>query len=179
MNEIKYRLGPVVLLAIPFLAAGQEPASMKIPAPELRDVSAWINSDPVKLADWKGQVVVVHFFTHGCINCIHNYPHMKAWQEKYAGKGVMILGIHTPEVAAEKDLDRIRKKIKENELKFAVAVDNDARNWQAWGNRWWPSVYLIDKRGNVRYRWDGELNYKEVRGEEIMRKKIEELIAEK
>ncbi len=64
-------------------------------------------------------------------------------------------------------------------MAYAVAADNDQKNWQAWGNRYWPSVYLIDKKGFVRYRWDGELNWKETKGEEIMRKKIEELLAEK
>jgi hypothetical protein len=64
-------------------------------------------------------------------------------------------------------------------MKYPIAVDNEAKNWQAWGNRYWPSVYLIDKKGDVRYRWDGELNGKDVKGEEIMRKKIEELLAEK
>ena len=90
-----------------------------------------------------------------------------------------VLGVHTPETAGEAQVERVRKKVKENEFAFPVAVDNDAKNWRAWGNRWWPSVYLIDKKGDVRYRWDGELNWKDVKGEEIMRKKIEELLAEK
>jgi hypothetical protein len=64
-------------------------------------------------------------------------------------------------------------------MAYPVAIDNDHKNWQAWGNRWWPSVYLIDKKGFVRYRWDGELNWKDVKGEEVMRKKIDELLAEK
>ena len=90
-----------------------------------------------------------------------------------------MLGIHTPETGEEADVERVKKKVKENDMKYAVAVDNQAKNWQAWGNRYWPSVYLIDKKGDVRYRWDGELNWKDVKGEEVMRKKIEELLAEK
>jgi hypothetical protein len=73
----------------------------------------------------------------------------------------------------------VRKKVADNGMEYPVVVDNQAKNWQAWGNRYWPSVYLIDKKGDVRYRWDGELNWKDVKGEEVMRKKIEELMAEK
>jgi len=73
----------------------------------------------------------------------------------------------------------VRKKVKDNGIKYAIAVDSEAKTWAAWGNRWWPSVYLVDKKGFVRYRWDGELNSKDTKGEKIMRKKIEELLAEK
>jgi hypothetical protein len=90
-----------------------------------------------------------------------------------------VIGIHTPETAGEGNLDRVRKKVKANEMKYPIAVDSEAKTWNAWGNQFWPRVYLIDKNGDVRYRWDGELNWKETKGEEIMRKKIEELLAEK
>ena len=91
----------------------------------------------------------------------------------------MVIGIHTPETAAEKKVVTVRKKIKANGMKYPIAVDGSAKTWQAWANQFWPCVYLIDKKGNVRYRWDGELNWKETKGEKIMRKKIEELLAEK
>ena len=73
----------------------------------------------------------------------------------------------------------MREKAKENKLAFATAVDNHGKTWQAWSNRYWPSTYLLDKKGDVRYRWDGELNWNGIKGEEVMRKKIEELLAEK
>jgi hypothetical protein len=92
---------------------------------------------------------------------------------------VTVIGVHTPETNEEKKIDKVRAKVRANGMKYPVAVDGSARTWQAWGNRCWPSTYLIDKKGNVRYRWDGELNWKEVKGEKIMRKKIEELLAEK
>jgi hypothetical protein len=110
---------------------------------------------------------------------VRNYPWYRAWHEKYADKGVTVLGVHTPETAGEAKLERVRQKVKDNGIAYPVAVDNDTRVWRAWGNRYWPSVYLIDKKGEVRYRWDGELNWKDVKGEEIMRKKIDELLAEK
>jgi thiol-disulfide isomerase/thioredoxin len=160
-------------------AAAQQPVAMKTPAPELQGIDEWINSKPLSLKDLKGKVVVVHFWTFGCINCIHNYPHYAGWHKDFAAKDVVVIGIHTPETLAEKKIDRVRKKVKDNRMKYPIAVDCSAKTWQTWGNRLWPSVYLIDRKGNVRYRWDGELNWKETKGETIMRKKIEELLAEK
>jgi peroxiredoxin len=87
--------------------------------------------------------------------------------------------VHTPETQGERKIESIRKKVKDNGLAYPIAVDNQSKTWQAWSNQYWPSTYLIDKKGNVRYRWDGELKWKEVNGEEVMRKKIEELLAEK
>jgi hypothetical protein len=92
---------------------------------------------------------------------------------------VTVIGIHTPETEGEGRIEQVRKKVKANDMQYPIAVDRDAKTWKAWGNQLWPSVYLIDKKGNVRYRWDGELNWKETKGEGIMRKKIEELLAEK
>ncbi len=178
MRQMYFAAGIACLIASS-AASAQQPVALNVAAPELEGITAWINSKPLKLADLKGQVVVLHFWTHGCINCIHNYPYMKAWHKKYAGKGVTVLGIHTPELAAEKQRSRIEKKVKENKLEFAIAVDNDAKTWKAWNNQYWPCVYLIDKKGVVRYGWQGELNWNNVKGEEAMRKKIEELLAEK
>ena len=89
------------------------------------------------------------------------------------------MGIHTPETEGEADLARVRQKVKDNGLVYPIAVDNGMKVWKAWDNQFWPTTYLVDKKGRVRYRWDGELNWKETRGEEIMRRKIEELLAEK
>jgi peroxiredoxin len=145
------------------------------PAPEFAKVTAWINSDPVKLADLKGRVVVVHFRTHGCINCMHNYPHYKKWAGDFKGKDVTIVGVHTPETEREKDVDRIRAKLKENGLTFAVAVDNSAATWAAWRTRYWPTVFVVDRKGNVRFHWEGELGEA---GEAAMKKHIDDLLAE-
>ena len=95
-----------------------------------------------------------------------------------ADKGVTVIGVHTPETVGEKNVEAVRKKVKDNGMKYAIAVDSQGKTWAAWHNRWWPTIYLIDKKGNVRYRWDGELNVNKVKGEEVMRKKIKELLAE-
>ena len=157
-----------------FLSIADQPA---VPAPEFRGVKEWINSKPIKLADQKGKVVVVHFWTNGCINCIHNYPHYRSWQEKYKDdKNLLIIGVHTPEFDAEKDVKQIKDRMAKNKLSFAVAVDNDQAVWKAWSNRYWPCVYLVDKTGNVRQRWEGELGEE---GYKKMTRQIDELLAEK
>lgn len=90
-----------------------------------------------------------------------------------------MLGIHTPETPGEKNIDKIRQKAKENSLTFPIAVDNNGKNWAAWTNRFWPSTYLIDKQGNVRYWWYGELNWQGAEGEKMLRGRIEQLLNEK
>jgi thiol-disulfide isomerase/thioredoxin len=147
-------------------------------APELSGVTAWINSPPLTLRALRGKVVVVHFWTHGCHNCVNNYPHYKSWQKRYEGEDVAFLGIHTPETPSERDIDRIRQQAEKNGLTFPIAVDNDGVNWRAWKNQYWPSVYVIDRRGRVRQGWEGELNYGGLKGEEILRRVIDALLRE-
>lgn len=161
-------------------AFGQAPVEINAPALELKEhpKEEWINSKPLKLSDLRGKVVVLHFWTFGCINCIHNQPHYKNWHKTYAEKGVTVIGVHTPETEGERNIDSLRNSVEEKGLKYPIVLDNDKKIWDAWDNRWWPCTYLIDKHGIVRYRWDGELNWKKAKGEAIMRKKIEQLLAE-
>jgi thiol-disulfide isomerase/thioredoxin len=176
----------VLALFVETVAVSSSPAlcrpdaeEMRKPAPKFAAGTKWLQSKPLTLASLRGQVVVVHFWTFGCINCFHNYPAYKAWQKEYHGKGVMIIGIHTPEFDHETDVASVRAKAEANGLKFPIAVDNDKQNWKNWDNRYWPSIYLVDKRGRVRYRWEGELNSAGMDGERIMRQRIDELLAEK
>lgn len=148
-------------------------------APEFRDTGQWINAEPLTLAGLRGHVVMVHFYTFGCSNCIHNYPAYKAWTSTLVPKGLTIVGIHTPETQGEHNVDTVKAKAKESGLKFPILVDNERKNWNAWGNGMWPSVYLIDKQGYVRYWWFGELNWQGAQGQVVMGKYIEQLLAEK
>ena len=147
-------------------------------APEFPPNTQWLQSEPLKLAGLRGRVVIVQFWTFGCINCIRNYPVYKAWQEKYAGQAVTIIGVHTPEFTNEADVTRVASKARENGLKFPIAIDNDRRIWKAWDNRYWPSIYLIDKQGRIRSHWDGELNVMDGAGRKFA-SRIDELLAEK
>jgi thiol-disulfide isomerase/thioredoxin len=187
MRTILLTLGLLTLAVAGFIllrrpvahAEANDPEEVRTDAPEFAPDTPWLQSKPLTLASLRGQVVVVHFWTFGCINCIHNYPAYKAWQQRYAGKGVTIVGIHTPEFQGEADVKRIRAKAEENGLKFPIAVDNGGENWKNWKNRYWPSIYLIDKKGQVRYRWEGELDSATTEGERLMRQRIEELLTEK
>ncbi len=149
------------------------------PAPEFRGVTEWINSDPLSMSKLRGKVVLVHFWTSGCYNCVNNYPHYKAWQERYAGKDVVIVGIHTTETPGERNVERIKAQAAKHRLKFPIAVDNDRSNWNAWNNRYWPTVYVVDRRGRIQYGWEGELSYQGASGEETIRKLIDSLLLER
>jgi thiol-disulfide isomerase/thioredoxin len=146
-------------------------------APEFAPGTQWLHSKPLTIASLRGQVAVVHFWTFGCVNCVHNYPVYKAWQEKYAGKGATIIGIHTPEFTYEADAKQVEAKAEKNGLKFPIVIDNDGANWKNWDNRYWPSIYLIDKKGQVRYRWEGELHLDTAEGKRFAQR-IDELLAE-
>lgn len=147
-------------------------------APEFSSSSEWLQSKPLKLSEQRGKVVVVHFFAFGCINCIHNYPWYREWAEKYSPSEVTIVGIHTPETSAEQSVSALEKKLTENKLTFPIAVDNDKKNWDAWGNNMWPSVYLIDKEGYVRAWWYGELDWQGAGGQKVLSQRIDELLKE-
>jgi peroxiredoxin len=167
-------VGLATALRAQFLGPGKT-----APAPEFRGVTQWVNSEPLTMAKLRGKVVLVHFWTNGCYNCVNNYPHYRAWQERYADKDVVIIGIHSPETPGERDVERIKAQASKHGLKFPIAVDNDTSNWRAWNNRYWPTVYVVDRRGRVRYGWEGELNYKGAKGEERVRKLVDELLLER
>jgi peroxiredoxin len=147
-------------------------------APEFEAIEAWMNSEPLTIESLRGQVVVVHFFAFGCINCIHNYPWYREWHERLQGKGVTIVGIHTPETQTETDNDLLRASLEKNELKFPVAVDKQKKMWQAWSNNIWPAVYIIDKHGRLRYWWYGELDWEGAGNQLVAERQIEQLLAE-
>ncbi|HQR08216.1 MAG TPA: redoxin domain-containing protein [Gemmatales bacterium] len=156
-----------------------QPADFIIAAPEFAKATEWINSKPLKLADLKGKVVVVHFFAFNCFNCKHNYPWYKEVQEKYKDSEIVIIGIHTPELTSEYNIESLKKQLTQNKLTHPVLVDNDYANWKLYDNRVWPCIYLIDKKGNARFRWDGELEWQGAGGGKILHEKIKQLKGEK
>jgi peroxiredoxin len=148
-------------------------------APELVDSGEWLNSEkPLTLDALAGKVVVVHFYAFGCINCIRNFPTYVDWQERFRDRDVVIIGIHTPETAAEQESALVREKASEARFTFPVLIDREKANWNAWGNSMWPSVYLIDKRGYLRHFWPGELKWQGATGDEWMQAQIETLLSE-
>ncbi len=147
-------------------------------APELEGIEAWINSEPITMQSLRGRVVIVNFLAFDCINCIHNYPWYKDWHKRLAGKGVTIIGIHTPETKREHDNNLLAASLKKHELLFPVAIDKDRKMWKAWSNGIWPTVYIVDKHGHLRYWWYGELDWQGAGNQKVVEKQIELLLAE-
>jgi cytochrome c biogenesis protein CcdA/thiol-disulfide isomerase/thioredoxin len=116
---------------------------------------------PLDLADLRGRVVLIDFWTYTCINCIRTLPYLRAWDGRYRERGLTIVGVHTPEFAFEREADNVRRAIAANRLRYPVAQDNEYATWSAWGNQYWPAKYLIDARGRVRYAHFGEGAYEE------------------
>jgi thiol-disulfide isomerase/thioredoxin len=143
--------------------AGADPASLPDlgPAPELTS-DTWLNADaPLRLADLRGQVVGLEMWTFGCINCQHVMPALKEWHGKYKDQGFVLIGNHYPEFDYEADLENLKEAVARYDLEYAVTQDNDGRTWRAYNNHYWPVIYLIDKRGHIRYIHIGEGAYDE------------------
>ncbi|NDJ54010.1 MAG: redoxin domain-containing protein [Chloroflexi bacterium] len=129
------------------------------PAPELHD-GPWLNSDEaLKLADLRGQVVLLEMWTFGCINCIRTIPTVNQWYETYADHGLVIIGNHYPEFSYERSLENLQDALVDLEIQYPVIQDNDRETWGAYNNRFWPTIYLIDKWGHIRYVHIGEGRY--------------------
>lgn len=130
-------------------------------AREFSQATGFLNTNSTKLADLKGKVVLVHFWTYTCINCIHTIPSLNEWYQKYGDKGFVIVGIHTPEFEFEKKLDNVKNAVEEFQIRYPVIQDNNYNIWNAYGNKYWPRDYLIDKEGYIRYDHIGEGGYNE------------------
>ncbi|MCW1407095.1 cytochrome c biogenesis protein DipZ [Rhizobium sp. 1AS11] len=128
-------------------------------APSLDGAVEWLNSEPLTTEQLRGKVVLVDFWTYSCINCIRTIPYVRAWAEKYADQGLVVIGVHAPEFAFEKKIDNVKKAIGDFQIGYPVAIDNDYKVWRAFENSYWPAAYLIDAKGQIRYHHFGEGNY--------------------
>src|SRR5262245_46492345 len=118
-------------------------------APELTGTQEWFNSQPLKLADLKGKVVLIDFWTYSCINCIRTLPYVAAWYEAYKNDGSVIIAVHAPEFPFEKKAENVARAVKDYRLTYPVVQDNDLATWNAYANHYWPAHYLVDKDGRV------------------------------
>jgi thiol-disulfide isomerase/thioredoxin len=153
----------------------------KIAAPELTGTE-WLNmphDEPLKLAARRGKVTVLHFWTFGCINCKRNLPAYARWQRMFSKQNVQIIGVHTPETDEEKMSVNVARNVKKVGITYPVLIDGKGENWKRWHQSYWPTVYLIDRQGNVRYQWEGELGYDGADGEAQFTRHINELLREK
>ena len=127
--------------------------------PSLDGAVQWLNSKPLTAESLRGKVVLIDFWTYSCINCLRSLPYVKAWAEKYRDQGLVVIGVHAPEFAFERDVDNVRKAARDLGVAYPIAVDNNFAIWRAFANRYWPAHYFIDGQGRVRFRHFGEGDY--------------------
>jgi thiol-disulfide isomerase/thioredoxin len=129
--------------------------------PSLGGAIGWLNSAPLTPAALLGHVVLVDFWTYTCINWLRTLPYVRAWAERYAEHGLVVVGVHTPEFAFEKDVDNVRRAVTDRRIEYPVAIDSDYAVWNAFGNRYWPALYFVDARGSIRRHHFGEGEYEQ------------------
>src|SRR5436190_319045 len=140
--------------------------------PPLDGIVQWLNSDPLTRERLRGRVVVIDFWTYSCINCLRSIPYVRAWDERYRRDGLVVIGVHAPEFAFERDIANVERAVRDLGIRYPVAIDNDYRVWRAFQNRFWPAHYFIDAQGRVRYHHFGEGEY------DVSERVIRQLLAE-
>jgi len=131
-------------------------------APDFTGISNWFNSKPLTIADLRGKVVLVDFWTYGCVNCVNTLPHVTELYAKYKDKGLVVIGVHTPEFPFERSASNVQAALKRHGITYPVAQDNDSRTWDAYRNQYWPAQYIIDRSGRIVFQHAGEGRYEEI-----------------
>ena len=166
--------GPSMMQAKPSEQNGEQTEGLRAegPMPSLEGATDWLNSKPLTADDLKGKVVLIDFWTYSCINCLRAIPYVRAWAEKYRDHGLVVIGVHAPEFAFERNVDNVKKAISTLKIGYPVAVDNEYKIWRAFENEYWPAHYFVDARGQVRHHHFGEGDYNE--SEQIIQKLLAE-----
>jgi cytochrome c biogenesis protein CcdA/thiol-disulfide isomerase/thioredoxin len=153
--------GPAMMMMKP--RAPKDAASLPVEGvlPSLSGAVEWLNSPPLTAKDLHGKVVLVDFWTYSCINCLRAIPYVRAWAEKYRDQGLIVIGVHAPEFAFERNPDNVRKAVTELKIGYPVALDNSYAIWRAFNNEYWPAHYFIDAEGRIRHHHFGEGDYEE------------------
>ncbi|MEH1909292.1 MAG: thioredoxin family protein [Nostoc sp.] len=145
---------------------GSETIAVKPPVgkslPEFQGISQWLNSTPLSIADLKGNVVLIQFWTFACINCQRTLPYITRWHRQYESQGLKVIGIHTPEFAFERDANNIKKALQQHKITYPVPVDNEYKTWNAYDNQYWPHMFLTDRQGLLQYDHIGEGSYEKI-----------------
>jgi thiol-disulfide isomerase/thioredoxin len=137
-------------------------AEARAAAPNFVGISKWFNSVPLSIGDLRGKVVLVDFWTYGCYNCVNTLPYVTKLYETYKDKGLVVVGIHTPEFPFERSAGNVQAALKRHGITYPVAQDNDSATWNAWRNQYWPAQYIVDQHGNVVFSHAGEGQYDEI-----------------
>ena len=168
-----YATGLSKKLLVPFFGSSTEfRSSESATAPELVK-GDWINSEPLKLKDLRGRVVLIDFWTFGCYNCRNTLPFIKGWHDRYHDKGLTVVGVHSPEFDDERKVENLRREVASLGIRYPVVTDNDYLTWKAYNVEAWPTIFLLDKQGRIRWMHVGEGDYDEAE------RLIEKLLAEK
>lgn len=146
------------VMQVPFNVsqAGSLQEMATVPAFTHKRKTEWINAEPMTVESLRGKVVMIDFWTYGCWNCYRSFPWLNDLEAKYKDKGLIVIGVHTPEFDHEHNRDNVVRKVKEFKLQHPVMIDNDFSYWRAMGNRYWPAYYIIDKQGRLRGGYVGE-----------------------
>ena len=166
-----YATGLTKLLLSPFGRSTEYKSSESPTAPELA-AGDWINSEPLKLKELRGRVVMVEFWTFGCINCRNTLPFIKGWHERYRDQGLTVIGVHSPEFEEERKVENLRRQVASLAIRYPVVTDNDYQTWKAYNVEAWPTTFLLDKQGRIRWMHVGEGAYDEAE------RQIQKLLAE-
>ena len=152
--------------------AGAAPLPIEGVLPSLDGAVQWLNSPPLAVGDLRGKVVLIDFWTYSCINCLRSLPYVKAWAQKYKDQGLVVIGVHAPEFAFERNIDNVKKATHDLGVDYPVAIDNNYAIWRALNNQYWPAHYFVDAQGRIRHHHFGEGDYAE--SEQV----IQQLLAE-
>jgi thiol-disulfide isomerase/thioredoxin len=131
-------------------------------APNFVGISKWFNSPPLSISDLRGKVVLVDFWTYGCINCVNTLPRVTELYAKYRDRGLVVVGIHTPEFPFEHSATNVQAALKRHGIAYPVGQDNESRTWDAYHNQYWPSQYIVDQNGRIVFHHDGEGQYEQI-----------------
>ena len=155
---LSYATGLTKLIRISFGSTTEYKHSEAGTAPELTP-GEWINSEPIRLKDLRGRVVLIEFWTFGCINCRNTLPFVKSWHNRYQDQGLTIIGVHSPEFDEERKVENLRREVTSLGIHYAVVTDNDYQTWSAYHVEAWPTTFLLDKQGRIRWMHVGEGGY--------------------
>jgi thiol-disulfide isomerase/thioredoxin len=141
------------------------PAAAALPVegvlPSLGGATEWLNSEPLTAAGLRGHVVLINFWTYTCINWLRSLPYVRAWAEKYKQHGLVVIGVHTPEFAFERNVENVRRAAKDMHIDYPIAIDSDYAIWTAFDNHYWPALYFVDAQGRIRHHQFGEGDYEQ------------------
>ena len=167
-----YATGFTKELLRPFRSSAEYKSSESAAAAPALATGDWINSEPLKLKDLHGRVILIEFWTFGCYNCRNTLPFIKSWDNRYRERGLTVIGVHSPEFDDERKIENLRREVALLKIRYPVITDNDYQTWNTYDVEAWPTIFLLDKKGRIRWKHVGEGDYDEA--ERLIQQLLEE-----